>query len=177
MKFNKNIKLLLSYIILGVIILVFIKNMNNSNIINHQTNKNMIEGMYTADFEDPKVREGDLLGVGMIPEFSQEWEVNNGSIPIVEDSPTDGKEEDNEEDKDNDTNPGAPFAEMKGKGYMVHDTIQWQNGYGNTCDLYVTHGWCKDGKITDENGWPGGKNFNYPEKNCVQCGKRWGSNS
>ncbi len=96
MKFNKNIKLLLSYIILGVIILVFIKNMNNSNIINHQTNKNMIEGMYTAYFEDTKVHEGDLLGVGMIPEFSQEWKVNNGSIPIVEDSPTDGKEEDNE---------------------------------------------------------------------------------
>lgn len=173
MKINKNIKLLLSYIILGVIILVFIKKFNDMNNINSQTN-NIIESMseYKADFEDQAVQEDGLLGVELIPSFTQQWEVDYGRKAVVKDpgiSTTSSLSS-----SQSLSSSSLLSTDKKGKGYIIHDTPNWHNGFWNTCDLYVKYGWCKDGKIASANNWPGGKAYNYPEKNCVKCGKSWG---
>ena len=49
----------------------------------------------------------------------------------------------------------------------VKDTLGWTSTAGVNCDGYKSVGWCKDGKVV----LGGGANYNYPEKNCVACGK------
>ena len=39
---------------------------------------------------------------------------------------------------------------------------------GWTCPAYERFGWCKDGKLI--NSAAGGQKFNFPEKNCEECG-------
>ena len=52
------------------------------------------------------------------------------------------------------------------------DTPGWINNYIFTCDGYQDKGWCADGKL-----YPlvahivGNAKFNFPEYNCVACGK------
>merc|ERR1712166_685113 len=47
------------------------------------------------------------------------------------------------------------------------DTADWSNGNGFTCEGYKTRGWCVDGHA---NGYKGNQ-FNFPEHNCIVCGK------
>jgi len=51
------------------------------------------------------------------------------------------------------------------------DTPGWENGVDKTCSTYVTEGWCTDGTVNPEFEWTVGGGFNYPEQNCVACGK------
>lgn len=56
-------------------------------------------------------------------------------------------------------------------GIVQADTPGWQNNYGQSCTSYSKYNWCRNGKLTSSSGWPGGEKYNYPENNCVACGK------
>jgi hypothetical protein len=58
------------------------------------------------------------------------------------------------------------------------DNSNWNNGWtgapngkGLTCSEYVTGNYCKDGKVVPGAEWTLGATYNYPEKNCCECGK------
>ena len=65
----------------------------------------------------------------------------------------------------------AEHMRLYGVGPSRVDTPGWENGKDKTCSTYETAGWCKDGTINPEFEWTTGAMFNYPEQNCVVCGK------
>jgi len=57
------------------------------------------------------------------------------------------------------------------------DTPYWENGFTKrllSCEDYELTGWCVGGELLDLS--VGGALFNYPERNCVACGKCNSSN-
>ena len=54
----------------------------------------------------------------------------------------------------------------------ITDTPGWKSTAQVDCDGYKRVGWCKDGKVVPGNEWTVGASFNYPEKNCIVCGKK-----
>jgi len=65
----------------------------------------------------------------------------------------------------------AEHMRLYGVGPSRVDTPGWENGKDKTCSTYETAGWCTDGTINPEFEWTTGAMFNYPEQNCVVCGK------
>merc|ERR1711865_161499 len=51
------------------------------------------------------------------------------------------------------------------------DTADWSNGLSFTCEGYKTRGWCIDGHATAGYAKYLGNRFNFPEHNCIVCGK------
>ena len=54
----------------------------------------------------------------------------------------------------------------------ITDTPGWKSTAQVDCDGYKRVGWCKDGKVVPGNEWTIGAAYNYPEKNCIVCGKK-----
>lgn len=50
------------------------------------------------------------------------------------------------------------------------DTPGWKNAWGSECKNY-SEAYCKDGRFRPGFEWTGGEKYNYPENNCVACGK------
>ena len=70
------------------------------------------------------------------------------------------------------------FLPVAHKRVANSDTPDWYNGcscanggQGLTCEEYVSKGWCADGAVVSGQEWALGAQFNYPEQNCVACGK------
>jgi len=52
----------------------------------------------------------------------------------------------------------------------VADTPNWENGKGYGCTYYGSW-WCYNGAARTGKEWSLGSKFNYPENNCIVCGK------
>eukprot|EP00962_Isochrysis_galbana_P046439 scaffold18690_cov121-Isochrysis_galbana.AAC.1 len=50
------------------------------------------------------------------------------------------------------------------------NTAGWLNPYGLACKDYETE-YCAGGGFRPGQDWAGGKDYNYPERNCCACGK------
>ena len=51
------------------------------------------------------------------------------------------------------------------------DTAAWSDGWGETCEYYLTKGVCENGEVKDGQVLKNSAMFNFPEKNCCVCGK------
>ena len=51
------------------------------------------------------------------------------------------------------------------------DSPGWENGKGMSCARYGTLGYCMNGSAIIGKEWSTGSAFNFPERNCCECGK------
>ena len=65
----------------------------------------------------------------------------------------------------------ATCGKDSGTHFKGKDSHSWHNAKGYNCASYLKRGWCAGGKAVPGMEWTLGAKYNFPEKNCVICGK------